>query len=93
LRRINGPLASISYYPFSSVDLSLSEEGTLVINAPLVSDVILQTNDLAEINPDGSFNIIGRKDNTINSGGVKIQIEQVEEKAKSTYSRTFCCNV
>jgi len=82
LRRVNGEKASKSYYPFSSLDLSLSEDGTLVINAPLVCDQVLQTNDIAEINPDGSFNIIGRKDNTINSGGVKIQIEQVEEKLK-----------
>jgi len=89
LRRINGSQASNSYYPFSSVSLSLSEDGTLVINAPLVSDVVLQTNDIAEINPDGSFNIIGRKDNTINSGGVKIQIEQVEEKLKTLIHAPF----
>lgn len=89
LRRINGSQSSSSYYPFSSVNLSLSEDGTLVINAPLVSDVVLKTNDIAEINPDGSFNIIGRKDNTINSGGVKIQIEQVEEKLKALIHAPF----
>jgi O-succinylbenzoic acid--CoA ligase len=29
LRRINGSQSSSSYYPFSSVNLSLSEDGTL----------------------------------------------------------------
>ena len=53
LRRLNGVLASERYYPFASVELSLSSENTLVIKAPLVCDDILQTNDIAHIYPDG----------------------------------------
>ena len=79
LRRLNGASASEHYYPFSSVTLSLSPENTLVIEAPLVCDDILQTNDIARIYPDGSFIILGRKDNVINSGGVKIQAEEIEK--------------
>lgn len=79
LRRLNGNSASDHYYPFSSVELSLSPENTLVIKAPLVCDDILQTNDIARIYPDGSFIILGRKDNVINSGGIKIQAEEVEK--------------
>lgn len=79
LRRLNGPDASTLYYPFPSVRLSLSPEHTLIIDAPLVCDTILVTNDVAEINLDGSFSILGRKDNTINTGGIKVQAEQVED--------------
>lgn len=79
LRRLNGNSASNHYYPFSSVELSLSPENTLVIKAPLVCDDILQTNDIARIYPDGSFTILGRKDNVINSGGIKIQAEEIEK--------------
>lgn len=79
LRRLNGASASEHYYPFSSVTLSLSPENTLVIKAPLVCDDILQTNDIARIYPDGSFIILGRKDNVINSGGIKIQAEEIEK--------------
>ena len=39
----------------------------------------MQTNDIARIYPDGSFIILGRKDNVINSGGIKIQAEEVEK--------------
>ena len=39
----------------------------------------MQTNDIARIYPDGSFTILGRKDNVINSGGIKIQAEEVEK--------------
>lgn len=79
LRRLNGDSASEHYYPFSSVALSLSPQNTLVIKAPLVCDEILQTNDIARIYPDGSFAILGRKDNVINSGGIKIQAEEMEK--------------
>lgn len=79
LRRLNGPEASSYYTPFPSVSLSLSEENTLTIQAPLVTTQTLVTNDIAEITEDGRFRILGRKDNVINSGGIKIQTEQVEE--------------
>ncbi len=78
LRRLNGPDASAAYQPFPSVRLSLSPEDTLIIDAPLVCDELLVTNDVARIHPDGSFTILGRKDNVINTGGIKVQIEEVE---------------
>lgn len=78
LRRLNGENASEWYTPFENVQIRLSEAGTLVINAPEVCDEELITNDLAEINSKGQFRILGRRDNTIDSGGIKIQIEKVE---------------
>lgn len=78
LRRLNGKEASEWYIPFDDVHIELSEEGTLTIHAPRVCKEVLKTNDIAEINSDGHFRILGRKDNTINSGGIKIQMEQVE---------------
>lgn len=78
LRRLNGPEASEWYTPFTHVSLSLSADHTLIIDAPLVSPTRLQTNDIVEFNEKGQFRILGRKDNTINTGGVKVQIEQVE---------------
>ena len=68
LRRLNGPDASPYYTPFPSVKLSLSTDDTLIIDAPLVTDETLVTNDVAELLPDGRFRILGRKDNIINSG-------------------------
>lgn len=78
MRRLNGSNASSFYTPFPSVTLSLSANGTLVIDAPLVSDQRLTTNDVACLLPNGCFEILGRIDNVINSGGIKIQIETVE---------------
>jgi o-succinylbenzoate synthase len=82
LRRLNGREASAYYTPFPSVCLSLSEAGTLVVDAAFIPDAPLVTNDLAELFSDGRFRILGRKDNVINSGGIKLQIESLEEKLR-----------
>lgn len=82
LRRLNGPDTSDYYTPFPSVKLSLSPDNTLVIDAPLVAQAPLITNDVAELLPDGRFRIIGRKDNIINSGGIKVQTEVIEEQLR-----------
>lgn len=79
LRRLNGQEASCWYTPFDSVDVSVNNEGCLVIDAPRVAETRIVTNDIAEIAKDGRhFRILGRKDNVIDSGGIKIQIEEVE---------------
>lgn len=89
LRRLNGPEASDWYTPFQHVKLSLSPGNTLTIEAPAVCPEILTTNDICEFNAQGQFHILGRKDNTINTGGVKVQIEQVENALRATLTCPF----
>ena len=88
LRRLNGPDASEYYTPFPSVKVSLNEEGCLVIDAPLVCPERLVTNDIAELSA-GRFRILGRKDNVICSGGIKIQIEMVERQLRPHLQTPF----
>jgi O-succinylbenzoic acid--CoA ligase len=90
LRRLNGPDRSDWYTPFDGVTVSLNADGCLVINAPAVHDGPLVTNDIAELRHPlpseraggEAFRILGRKDNVICSGGIKIQIEEVERLLK-----------
>lgn len=96
LRRINGDEASGWYTPFEGVKISIFDKdeegrGQLVIDAPYVVTEPLITNDIAELNPrDNSFRIIGRKDNVICSGGIKLHAEEIE-KALSPYLHfSFC---
>ena len=89
LRRLSGEEASEWYTPFNSVKVSLSDEGCLVIDAPLVCAERLVTNDMAELLPDGRFRILGRKDNVICSGGIKIQAEEVEHELHSHLSAPY----
>ncbi len=95
LRRVSGEDASLWYTPLQGIDIGLSPEGTLRINAPALHEGTLTTNDIAEVNATGQFRIMGRKDNTINSGCVKIQIEKVEERLKEELATLLkdCNNV
>ena len=85
LRRLNGPERSEYYTPLPGVALSQNEDGCLVIDAPAVHEGKLVTNDIVEFHsssslhlPPSTFKILGRKDNVICSGGIKIQMEEVE---------------
>ena len=89
LRRLNGKDASDNYFLVDNVSISLSEEKTMIINAPLVSPEVLYTNDIVDINNNGSFKILGRKDNVINTGGIKVQIEEVEHVIKQHINASF----
>lgn len=89
LRKLSGKDRSDHYIPLPDVNISLASDSTLIIDAPRVCENKLKTNDIAEIYEDGSFIIIGRKDNIINSGGIKIQIERLEEKLNSIISYKF----
>lgn len=79
LRRLSGPQADGWYTPFGGVELSLNAQDCLVITAPYIGCHNLATHDIAEMDEHGRFRILGRSDNTINSGGIKIQAEQVED--------------
>lgn len=84
LRRLSGSDASEWYTPFEGVKLSQDGDGCLIIDAPTVCAETLTTNDIAIFHPEDKekesprFRIIGRRDNIICSGGIKIQIEEVE---------------
>jgi O-succinylbenzoic acid--CoA ligase len=79
IRYLNGEKRSGYYYPLPGVTLSSDERGCLVIRAYLTNQLPLVTNDIIEFQTDGSFKWIGRWDNVINSGGVKVQLEKVEK--------------
>lgn len=89
LRRLSGPEASDWYTPFPSVNLSLSVDGCLIIEAPEVCEERLVTNDIAVLSPEGRFRILGRKDNMICSGGIKIQAEELERQLRPHLSAPF----
>lgn len=94
LRCLNGKEASPWYTPFDGVQVSLSDEGCLVVDAPEVCAEPLVTNDIAETTTDARtgktlFRIKGRKDNVVCSGGIKLQIEEVEDALRPHLSSPF----
>jgi O-succinylbenzoic acid--CoA ligase len=78
LKRLNGPELSDAFMPLPGVEVRLDRRGCLTVKAEMTNNQTVYTNDVAELRPDGSFHWLGRIDNVINSGGVKVQIETVE---------------
>lgn len=83
IRLLNGEKGASDYYsPLEGVKLSLDDRNCLVIESEITEGQKLVTNDVVELNKDDSFRWLGRFDNVIISGGVKIQAEEVERAAE-----------
>lgn len=81
LRRLSGKDATEWYTPLKGISLSQDDDGCLIIHPDgdeSVIDDTLRTNDIVEFAHDNTFRIIGRRDNVICSGGIKIHAEEVE---------------
>lgn len=77
------------YTAMSGVRFSLDNRGCLVISAPHLSEENVVTNDVAELISDMSFVWKGRFDNVINTGGVKVHPEVVEDRLRGLIDRRF----
>ncbi len=63
--------------------------GCLIIEAPEFSFRRLITNDIVELIDDKHFRWLGRADNVINSGGIKLHPEQIERKLAGIIDAPF----
>lgn len=63
-----------------NVKIAKDDRGCLVITVPSISEEPIVTNDLVEVIRENQFIFLGRIDNVINSGGVKLIPEQIEAK-------------
>jgi O-succinylbenzoic acid--CoA ligase len=73
-----------------NVTISYDDRNCLVIHAPRISEEVIFTNDIVELVNENQFIFIGRMDNVINSGGIKLHPEQIEEKlAHKIHQRFF----
>ncbi|WJS94393.1 AMP-binding protein [Flavobacterium johnsoniae] len=72
-----------------NVKISQDDRGCLVINVATISDEAIVTNDLVELLNDQQFIFLGRIDNVINSGGVKLIPEQIEAKLTGKINSRF----
>lgn len=71
------------------VQIEQDNRECLVIKAPKVSDETIYTNDIVDIKNLNEFWLKGRYDNIINSGGIKIQPEKVENKLAKNINQRF----
>jgi len=80
VRRLNGLAASDSFAAMQDIKFTTDARGCLVIEAPKISEEIIITNDMVHLENATRFIWLGRFDNVINSGGVKLFPETIEAK-------------
>ena len=81
LRRVGLPQEG--FIPLEGISISLDARGCLTIEIEGWKKIT--TNDIAEIDPEGRFRILGRADNVIISGGIKIHPEEVEGRLAGVF--------
>ncbi len=89
LRKINGADSSNEYRALKGVRFKQDERDCLVIHAPHLQVEPFITNDIVILKNSMCFEWIGRFDNVINSGGVKLFPETIEKKISSFIAQRF----
>lgn len=79
LRKLNGLDKTEEFTVLKGVSIHQDSRGCLTISAPALGAEQLITNDLVEFTDFKKFKWLGRADNIINSGGLKIIPEQLEK--------------
>ncbi|MEO9571516.1 MAG: AMP-binding protein [Polaribacter sp.] len=77
------------YNVLPGINIYKDIRGCLVVKALDVSDEIVFTNDIIDLISENKFKWLGRFDNVINSGGVKLHPEIIEEKLSVIISNRF----
>lgn len=85
---INVPNNYFSALP--GITFTKDSRDCLVIHDPLIQSKPIITNDCVDLISETSFHLLGRFDNVINSGGIKIQPEAIEEILANYIDGKFC---
>ncbi len=88
VKSINQPMEN-HYTVLPNISVETDERGCLVINAPRISKEKIITNDLAHLISNSQFKWLGRYDSIINSGGIKLIPEEIEQKLTPYISERF----
>lgn len=82
-------ISDVFFTVLSHAHISVDSRGCLIIDAPSVNPDKLVTNDLVELKGKNQFRWLGRIDNVINSGGIKLFPEQIEQKLAQHFAQRF----
>ena len=72
-----------------NITFDKDDRNCLIINASNLVDEALVTNDIVDLKSETSFELLGRFDNVVNSGGVKLFPEQIESKLQPVIDERF----
>ncbi len=79
IKKVNGADRNAFFSILSNVSIHTDERSCLAISSDVTQNETIQTNDVVRLIDSKTFEYIGRFDNIINSGGIKIQLEKIEK--------------
>lgn len=79
----------LTYQSLPHVKFGQDDRGAIWIKSPMSGPERIQTNDLIELKSETSFQWQGRVDFVINSGGVKLHPELLEQKSEALIAEFF----
>jgi len=82
LKQLNGPSRTKYFTLVGDNEISLDNRGCLMVRGKITHNEWIQTNDLIVVKPNG-FEWVGRFDLVVNTGGIKINLEEVEASLQS----------
>ncbi|WP_452231256.1 AMP-binding protein [Lacinutrix sp. MEBiC02404] len=80
---------STYFHILPNITITQDDRNCLVIEAPKLSETKIVTNDVVKLHTQTTFEWLGRFDNVINSGGVKLFPEQIEAKLSYKMNNRF----
>lgn len=89
IRKIDNKSNMPIYKALPNISFSIDDRNCLIIEAPLISNDKITTNDIVELIDNKSFIWKGRYDNVINSGGIKFYPEEIEKKISRVIKYPF----
>ena len=89
LQQLNGSNKTDSYNALDGVHFTTDERDCLIIHAPHLQPAPFITNDVVTLHSPTNFQWLGRFDNVINSGGIKLHPELLSKKIESLINRRF----
>lgn len=72
-----------------NIKIAHDDRNCLVIDAPNISSESIVTNDIVTLVGENKFVFLGRIDNVINSGGIKLIPEKIEDKLSQKINSRF----
>jgi O-succinylbenzoic acid--CoA ligase len=79
----------LEYQTLPGVEIGQDSRGAIWIKSPMSGPEKIQTNDLVEMTSGTSFRWLGRVDFVINSGGVKLHPELLEQQSEAIMDALF----
>lgn len=89
VKTLNGTKKTNLYQALQNVEFSKDKRDCLIINAPYLSENQIITNDIVKLYSKSNFEWLGRFDNVINTGGIKVNPEQIEQKIEPFIDSDF----